>query len=127
MIRRAYVAGPMRGIPYFNFPAFLNTTAELRERGWEVFNPAEQDVEAYGDAFWKENLFGDVGKAKFEYGFSLREALRKDLSWICENANTIVMLPGWEQSAGAKVEHALAVTLDLHIMYWEQGIGRDDI
>lgn len=45
---KVYVAGPMRGIPEFNFPAFNLAAKNLRADGHVVFNPAERDNERHG-------------------------------------------------------------------------------
>ena len=38
-----YIAGPMRGIEDFNFPAFDRQEELLEKQGWRVINPAELD------------------------------------------------------------------------------------
>ncbi len=91
---RIYLAGPMRGIPDFNFPAFNKEAAWLREQGHEVFNPAEN---------------GDQT--------NVRECFRLDTDWICRYADGIALLPGWEASKGAKAELALAEALGLEVIY----------
>ena len=109
---RLYLAGPMRGIIYNNFPAFDREATVLRSFGHEVFNPAERDRAEYGVdiEIWNE----EQAKAN---GFSIRDALKADLSWICDNAEGIAMLPGWEKSTGATTEWALAIALGLEIRY----------
>ena len=42
---RIYVAGPMRGFPLYNFPAFDAAAAELRRHGHTVISPADHDRE----------------------------------------------------------------------------------
>lgn len=113
---RIYLAGPMTGIPNFNFPAFESAAELLRALGHEVFSPAEHDVETNGEAFHVDNPEGDTKKAEAN-GFSLRGALKADLDWICDHAEGIYMMPGWESSKGARTEHALAVTLGLKVIY----------
>ena len=112
---KLYLAGPMRGIPEFNFPAFHSAAAYLRELGHEVFSPAEKDIELYGAAVAQGNLFGDEVLAAREHGFNLRDALLADLEFICLHAEGIALLPGWEHSRGAIAEHAVATALDLQI------------
>lgn len=114
---KIYLAGPMRGIPEFNFPAFFEATARLRAAGHEVFNPAEKDNEKHGVDISKGNLTGSEQEAASNHGFSLREALGADLAWICAEADAVALLPGWLNSKGATAEYATAVALNLHIIY----------
>jgi hypothetical protein len=115
-MKRCYVAGPMRGIPEFNFPAFHAAAAKLRAEGWEVFNPAEKDNERHGTDISKGNVTGDEDIAAKQHGFNLREALGIDLAYICGKADAIALLPGWETSKGANAERATAVALGLEII-----------
>lgn len=116
MSKRCYLAGPMRGIPEFNFPAFKVAAARLRAEGYTVFSPAEKDIERHGVDISKGNVSGSEEAAKKEHGFDLRVALGQDLAWICAEANAIALLPGWRASKGATAEHATAVALGLEII-----------
>ncbi len=49
--KRIYLAGPMTGLPDYNFPAFMKAAAYLRSQGAIVFNPAENDLLRYGADF----------------------------------------------------------------------------
>ena len=113
---KIYVAGPMRGYPEFNFPAFKTAAYTLRRMGHEVFSPAEKDEEVHGKEFSKQFTTGDLAAAE-STGFSLRRALGDDLEWVCKHGEAVYMLKGWEKSNGAKAEHATAVALGLEIMY----------
>lgn len=111
---KVYLAGPMRGIPHFNFPAFHQAEKELRYKGYDVFNPARRDEEKYGKnvSNSETGLLTDVKDS----GFNLREALAADTQWICLQADAIALLPGWEKSKGATAELALAKALGLSII-----------
>jgi hypothetical protein len=91
---RIYLAGPMTQT------AFHTAAYVLRRQGHEVFNPAEEDIKRQGF---------DVS--------DLRAALSADTKYICEEADAIAMLPGWENSKGARAEHALALALGHRVMY----------
>jgi len=107
-----YVAGPMRYHKEFNFPKFVSATAQLRAKGWVVFNPAERDLET---GFNPSGLEG-TDEELDELNFCLRSALGADTKWICEEADAIYLLPGWERSSGAIAERALAEALGLDII-----------
>lgn len=109
---KIYLAGPMSGIEHYNFPAFFTAARKLREAGHEVFNPAENDM---ATGF---NALGMEGHEASEHGFSLRNALKADLTWICENANAIALLDGWEDSKGVKAELALADALGIETAHY---------
>lgn len=113
---KVYLAGPMRGIPEFNFPAFHAAAADLRAVGHFVFSPAEKDNERHGVDISKGNAAGCENLATQEHGFNLREALGADLAWICAEADAVALLPGWQSSKGANAERAAAITLGLEII-----------
>ena len=113
---KIYLAGPMRGIAEFNFPAFYRAQAQLEREGHLVFNPAAKDNERYGTDISAGNPEGREDIAASQHGFSLREALRLDLAWICAEADAIALLPGWRNSKGATAEHATAVALGLTVI-----------
>ena len=113
---KIYLAGPMRGYPEFNFPAFHSAAAALRAEGHFVFNPAEKDNERHGTDISKGNQHGCEETAAKEHGFNLREALGVDLAWICAEADAIALLPGWEDSKGACAELAAARALGLEVL-----------
>lgn len=106
-----YAAGPMRGLPEFNFPAFDEASAKLRKRGFIVFNPAERDR---ATGFDPTGMTGNENLV--DLGFCLRDALGTDVSWICHFADAIYLLDGWESSLGAIAERALAEALGLQVI-----------
>ena len=76
---KLYLAGPMRGYPQFNFPAFHAYAKMLREQGHTVFSPAEKDIERHGTDISADNATGDESLAAKQHGFNLRVALAEDL------------------------------------------------
>lgn len=100
---KLYIAGPMRGIPEYNFPAFHDAAARWRSKGHEVISPAEMD-QVHGF---------DEKKDKVDNAF-LRKVIVRDMEAIA-GCDGIVMLPGWGESAGAGLEYDLAVYLGLKV------------
>ncbi len=114
---KIYIAGPMRGIPNFNFPAFFEAEKQLRELGHEVFNPADRDNKHHGTDISHGNHTGSIEQAAQEHGFNLRDALAHDLAYICREAEGIAMLPGWEKSKGAIAEKSAAEAIGIKVIY----------
>ena len=112
---KIYLAGPMRGIANFNFPAFDYAAERLRQRGFTVFSPAERDRKAYGASI-EDNPTGDEGKVA-NPACTINDCMSADCEWICRHADAIALLPGWEKSSGANAELALAKALGLTVIH----------
>ncbi len=98
-----YIAGPMRGYPLFNFPAFDEARDRLTQDGWAPISPADLDREAEGmekDDYYESDWNPDPA--------FLRQAMERDVAAIVDKAEALCLLPGWEKSHGAKAELALA-------------------
>jgi len=111
---KVYLAGPMRGIAQFNAPAFHEAAARLRAEGHEVFSPAEQGIKLFGEEV-RDSAGGDEGKMAGDEMTIARTVFHVDLAYICLQAETVVLLPGWERSRGAKAERAVAYALGLEV------------
>jgi hypothetical protein len=95
--RVIYLSGPMSGYPEMNYPLFHRVAAALRAQGHRVYNPAE-----------------------FEHSesvFPLRRAMAEYARFICIEADTIVLLPGWAKSLGVRAELALAENCRLDVLF----------
>jgi len=103
---KVYLAGPMRKIPQFNFPAFKDATAELRSMGYSVFSPQE-----YEEAKGLDTRYMNGYEAEADIGVDLGLSLAADLDYICTQADVVVVLPNSEKSLGVAAEIATARAL----------------
>lgn len=102
-MKRVYIAGPMRGYPLQNFPAFHAAAAAWRAAGWEVISPAELDQQHDGfdgSDMSKEPVFTD--------------AMRRDIEAVL-SVDAVAFLPGFERSTGSKIEHTVAEAIGLRL------------
>lgn len=114
----------MRGIPNFNSSAFHAAAAKLRAEGHFVFNPAEHDEEVFGKIHSpRGSEAGLARKAGMTTMQLRREVFATDTKWICDHADAICLLPGWETSKGARAERALGEALGLQIIELSAEIG----
>ena len=79
---RLYIAGPMTGLPEYNYPAFHAAAGELSRAGYEVENPADNVV-------IESERYTDFLRA------GLAQLLRCD---------GVAVLPDWWLSGGARWE-----------------------
>jgi len=82
----------MTGRPEFNYPAFVTAAIRLGVKGFEVINPADE--------------FG--GDVTLERRLYMRRSMENVLK-----ADGLAVLPGWNESAGAKLEVNMALELGL--------------
>ena len=101
-----YVAGPMTGIPEFNYPAFNAAADELRERGYTVFNPTLDRTSPTEDP----------------PGMTWVDYMRAALAMVIK-ADGIALLPGWENSRGARLEVDVARALGMQVRRVEDWRG----
>jgi hypothetical protein len=104
---RIYIAGPMSNLPLYNFPAFDGAAGRLERFGWKPINPAEMD----------RQIGFDPSKDPVTKEF-LDNALKRDTDAIINQADAMVMLPGWEKSTGAKAEYHLARWKHIPVYAW---------
>ena len=106
-VRKLYLAGPMRGYPEYNFPEFHAAAESLRIRGFEVWSPAERD-EAEG--FDPKN----------DEAQSIKHYMFYDLPAVMQS-DAVAVLPGWADSAGARLEVFAAWTVGMPVFYaWSE-------
>lgn len=105
---KVYIAGPMSGIDNYNAPAFYTGEEYMISMGIpgkNIFNPIRSEMSIR------------VQEGEFMGQEAYRKCMQEDLNWICEHATMMYMLQDWENSKGARAEHATALCLGLRIIY----------
>lgn len=100
-----YLAGPMRGIQEFNFPAFKRVATELRKHGLHIASPAEKDELEGFDWTGTAGTQDDLTLQNFEIHLALLGDIEVIAAKACEG---VICLPRWEMSMGARAETAFA-------------------
>ncbi len=77
-----YLAGPMRGVENGNKDLFLKTAKTLRDRGFSVWNPAEQN----------------------DSSMTFANCIKNDLLAVIDECESVFVLPGWRESLGTNAE-----------------------
>lgn len=97
---RVYLAGPMSGLPGWNYPAFHQAAAALRAAGYQVVNPAENGLPP--EAHWEQHM-------------------RRDIAALL-TCGRLALLPGWAASKGAVLEERIARQLGMTVQSVERWI-----
>ena len=93
-MKRIYIAGPMTGLPEFNYPAFHAAAADLRALGYQVVSPAELhdgDTTQPWDFYVRAGIVALVG------------------------CDAVALLPDWHLSRGARLEVSIADALGMPV------------
>lgn len=119
---RAYIAGPMRGKEFFNFPAFNKAQRFLEGQGYEVHNPAEMDRLAAEE--WTDPNRPDWADTTYEITAAIcKRLVKRDLDLIQSLdpvRDRLVLLYGWMDSIGAGAEFQVAKWLKIPCYYFDK-------
>lgn len=117
-----YLAGPMTGIPKFNFPAFDSAAAELRDQGYEITSPAELDDPSTREAALAspDGAPGSGAANDETYG----TFLARDVKLVIDDVDGVVVIDDWFKSRGARIEVFTAATMGKPIYYYDAGDRR---
>ena len=96
---RLYIAGPMSGLPDYNYPAFRAAHAVLTAQGYDVVTPSD--------------IAGDATRP---WSWWMRRALA-----LLIQCDSVALLPGWERSRGARLEADVAGRLGMPLYLYEAG------
>lgn len=106
--RVLYLAGPMRGIAFYNFPMFDQVAHSLRVAKYEVINPADEDRKEDNFDPTSQPKFADPANCVVQPGMDFSKIIRRCFEAVLR-CDEIVLLPGWENSVGAIAELFIAV------------------
>jgi hypothetical protein len=120
--KKFYIAGPMTGIPQFNFPAFDVAAASLRSYGYLVVSPVELD-EPSARAAALSNETGDPEQYNADTGETWGDLLARDVKMIADEVSGVVALEGWEDSKGARLEVFVARTCGKPVYSYEEWLN----
>lgn len=112
---RIYIAGPMRGRVWYNFPEFDIASAWLHLCGYEPVNPADLDRACGFDPY---ALPRDHDWSQLPPNFDFKACRKRDLDAL-ETCQKIYLLRGWRDSVGARAEHAHAEWIGLRVIEQE--------
>lgn len=115
---RVYIAGPMTGLPQFNFPAFDALANSLRLAGHDAVSPAElDDPEDRAAALASPDGFMHGGH---HMNKTWGDFLARDVKLIADGGiEGIVVLDGWERSRGARLETFVGFLCGLRTYTWD--------
>lgn len=100
--KSVYLAGPMTGIPQFNFPAFIKAAEAIRKEGITVVSPAEIDNQETREAAMSSSD-GAVGSGSAN-GETWGDFLARDVKIVADQVDAVALLDGWQKSRGALLE-----------------------
>lgn len=102
-----YIAGPMTGYPNFNYDMFHEVEKLLRNKGFSyIENPAT-------------HFNGDQGLSWNSYLDAAIEAVMR--------SDTIVALPGWHESTGARLEVAIGIAVGMAVYEYVPEVTSGDV
>jgi hypothetical protein len=99
---RYYLAGPMTGLPKYNFMSFEIACQKLRKAGFNIVSPHEIE---HGET--------EETRGNLPYETYLRAGLKMLLD--CEG---LILMTGWETSGGCMRELYVAHAVGMQILFY---------
>lgn len=104
-MKTIYISGPMKNMTDGNMPAFDEAEKQLKQLGFDVLNPhAISEI--------VNMRFFEMGKIP-EY----EDYLREDIIQMLAKCEKVLVLPGWRNSKGSKLEIANALACGLDVFF----------
>lgn len=116
---KLYIAGPMTGYEQWNFPEFFRVEKALLELGYDVINPAHNDGPDLESALASA---GSTEKPNYTWNYYMK----RDLPHVME-CDGLLLLEGWQNSKGAKLEVHVAKALGLPLYILRGGVVKPRI
>lgn len=115
---RIYIAGPMTGKPNYNKAAFDDAALGYSEQSHLPFTPFVASSRVWLKTFGF--TFND-SLDRCDYGDPmLREFFAEDIALLL-SCDRVVLLPGWRESKGARIEAQVAQLFGIEIVEHETG------
>ena len=104
-MKMIYISGPIKNMTDGNIDAFDKAEKHLKELGYDVLNPhAISEI---------VNLrFFEMGKIP-----TYEDYLKEDIIQMLSKCDALLVLPGWRQSKGSKLEIANALACGLDVIF----------
>lgn len=96
-----YLSGPMSGYPQFNIPAFDAAAWALRALGYNIISPSELDDPCVRDRCMRSIDGAPISEPGMP---TWGNFIGRDIRVLLDSCSGIVLLNGWEESRGSKIE-----------------------
>lgn len=115
-----YLAGPMSGIPQYNFPFFEMVASTLRFQGYNILSPAEMDDDGIREASFNSPNGEGAGAIQDQ---TWGDFLARDVKLVSDQVDGVIVLPGWKRSRGARLELLVACSTGKELFEWCPDVG----
>ena len=104
-MKTIYISGPMKNMADGNLEAFDEAEKQLKQLGFDVLNP--------------HKICGEVNIRFFEIGKvpECEDYLKEDIIQMLSKCDKVLVLSGWRQSKGSKLEIANALACGIDVVF----------
>jgi hypothetical protein len=111
-----YLSGPISGDIVGNEQKFVNAVKELRARGYSIVSPVEVCIGHIADF--------QLERSELDWIWYMRRDIE---ALVNDKVTGIIMLPGWENSQGARLELLVAKGLKMRCVEYGSCLVRQPL